>query len=558
VRLKIGLAAAFVPLGAAALRVALWRPSSVAGTAPADGLTRVPGVVHVHTTLSDGSGTPDDVVRAARAAGAKFVVITDHNNVDVRSFEGYHDGVLVIAGSEISTTNGHLLGLGLDDPAYRFSGNSHDALEDIRDLGGFTVAAHPLSPRNDLQFTGWDLPGSWGVEVVNGDSEWRTARWRSLLTPVLYGLNRRYALLQLLNDAEPELARWDQLLADRDVTAVAGTDAHGGILSYESLFGLVRNYVLLAAPLGERFEDDRRAVLEAIAHGRSYIGVDALADAGEFFFSAETPGRRWSMGETLAPAAGLRLKAGGRVPHGSRIDLVRDGHVIAGTLDALDVEATGAGVYRAEVHIQGARVPWILSNPIYVFDAAVQAKRLERTAWPSQPEAPPAVVTLDEFEGKTAFQPGADSRSSVAPHILDLHSGSDGGSAARFEFHLGEPSADHASVFAALVDWTHRDLRGRSGLVFSVRSDGDYRMWVQVRDENSAAEDGTEWWFQSVRTSKEWRRITVPFDALRSTNPKTDGRLDLDRVRALVFVVDRGSVKPGTHGTIWLDHLGAY
>ena len=56
--------------------------------------------------------------------------------------------------------------------------------------------------------------------------------------------------------------------------------------------------------------------------------------------------------------------------------------------------------------------------------------------------------------------------------------------------------------FAALVDWTHRDLRGRSGLVFSVRADGVYRMWVQVRDENNAAEDGTEWWFQSVRTSR--------------------------------------------------------
>ena len=316
-RLKVAAAAALVLLAGAALRVAMWRPSSVAGQAPDDGFVRVPGVVHVHTTLSDGSGTPDEVIRAARAAGAKFIVITDHNNVDAKSVEGYHDGVLVIAGSELSTTSGHIVGLGIEDPTYRFSGDPLDGLEDIRDLGGFPVAAHPMNPRADLQFTGWDLPGPWGVELVNGDSEWRTAGWRALLTPALYGLNRRYALLHLLNSPGPTLARWDRLLADRDVAGVAGTDAHGGFLSYESLFSLMRNYLVLTAPLTGRFDEDRRAVLDALRHGRSYIGIDGLADAGGFSFVAEAPGHRWTMGDTVAPAAGLRLKAGGRVPAGS-------------------------------------------------------------------------------------------------------------------------------------------------------------------------------------------------------------------------------------------------
>lgn len=557
-RLKVVAAAALLLLAGAALRVAMWRPSSVAGQAPDDGFVRVPGVVHVHTTLSDGSGTPDEVIRAARTAGAKFVVITDHNNVNAKSFEGYHDGVLVIAGSELSTTSGHILGLGIEDPTYRFSGDPLDGLEDIRDLGGFPVAAHPMSPRADLRFSGWDLPGPWGVELVNGDSEWRTAGWRSLLTPALYGLNRRYALLRLLNSPGPALARWDRLLADRDVAGLAGTDAHGGFLSYESLFSLVRSYVVVPAPLTGRFDEDRRAVLDALRHGRSYIGVDGLADAGGFSFVAEAHGRRWTMGDTAAPTAGLRLKAGGRAPSGSRFLLVRDGHTMIETQDVLDVAAPGAGVYRTEVHVDGASVPWILSNPIYIFDSATHAKRQARAAWPPLPEAPSPAMVLDDFEGKTAFQPEADSRSSIGPRVLDPRGGSDGRGAARLEFHVGEPAADHSSVFAALVDWTHRDLSGRSGLVVSVRADGVYRMWVQVRDENTATEDGTEWWFQSLRTSTEWRRIAVPFARLRSTNARTDGRLDLDRVRAIVFIVDRGSVKPGTHGTIWLDDLGVY
>jgi hypothetical protein len=147
----------------------------------------------------------------------------------------------------------------------------------------------------------------------------------------------------------------------------------------------------------------------------------------------------------------------------------------------------------------------------------------------------------------------------VRPEILDPKEGVNGGGAARLEFRLGTPDSEHPHVFAALVDRKPRDLSGRQGLVFSIRASGEYRIWVQVRDENPASRDeGTEWWFASVRTSGDWRRVALPFSRLRSINPATDGRLDLDKVRALVFVLDKGSVKPGTTGTIWLDDLGAY
>jgi hypothetical protein len=81
----------------------------------------------------------------------------------------------------VSTTAGHALALGVPDPAFRFSGDVCDALDDARALGGVAFAAHSTNARQDLRFEGWDEPGAWGIELINGDSQWREAGWGRLL-----------------------------------------------------------------------------------------------------------------------------------------------------------------------------------------------------------------------------------------------------------------------------------------------------------------------------------------------------------------------------------------
>jgi hypothetical protein len=521
--------------------------------------------VHVHTTLSDGGGTPEEVAAAARAAGLQFVVITDHNNVDAKPFEGYHDGVLVLVGTEASTTGGHVLGLGVSDPAYRFSGDPRDVLEDVRDLGGIAFAAHPTSRRPDFRFTGWDLPGPWGMEVLNGDSQARAAGWPRLLrAAAAYGLNPRYALLGTLTPPTEELAHWDALLAARNVPAIAGADAHQRLAlrketalpvpSYETMLGLVTNYVLLDAPLTGDAARDGAAILAALGRGRSYMGTDALAPAGRFSFVAEAGGQRWTMGDTVPPREGLRLRAEGAFPADAHVHILKDGKPGVGG----DLAVTGPGVYRAEVHVHGAITPWILSNPIYVFDAAAAEARARAAAWAAVPPAPAPIELVDGFEGGTVFGTGQDDRSRLE-RTLEAKGGIDGRGATRFAFRLGQPGPDHPHTFVALMNQADRDLTGRQGIVLAVKADGVYRFHFQVRDANPASPDeGTEWWFSSVRTSKDWQRVALPFSRMRSINPRTDGRLDLDKVRALVLVIDKGAVKPGTEGTIWLDEVGMY
>jgi hypothetical protein len=564
-----------VPLAGAvlavlALRAALWRPLSVQGNAPADGFVRVRGVVHVHTTLSDGGGSPEEVAAAAKTAGLRFVVITDHNNVDAKFFEGNHDGVLVLVGTEVSTTAGHLLGLGVRDPVFRFSGDARDALEDIRDLGGAAFVAHPLSRREDFRWTGWDLPGPWGMELINGDSQWRSAGWLPLLrTAALYRFNSRYALLGSVIPADDTLARWDALLARRDVAGIAGADAHSRLVwrkdqavrfpSYESLFALAQDHVVLERPLSGRAGPDGQAILAALAKGRCYVGLDALAAADDFSFIAEAGGRRFTMGDTVAPEPGLKLRAGGRMPAGSGVTIRRDGATVGEGEGFVEVAPSGPGVYRAEVRVPGWRAPWIISNPIYVFSAEAAAARARNAAWPAEPTPPAPAEVIDSFDGGSSFHAEFDPSSDMDRNVVAKGAGPDGSDAARMAFRLGRPEPGRPFAWCALVNRQRRDLSGRHGLVFAIKGDGEYRLWVQVRDANPISpDDGTESWFASVRTSKEWRRVAVPFDRLRSINRRSDGKLDLDKVQQLVFVLDLGAEKPGTQGTIWIDDVGVY
>jgi len=567
------LAAGFVFLA----WVALQRPLPVVGPAIDDGFARVAGVVHVHTSLSDGGGPPEEVAAAARRAGLGFVAITDHNHLDAKPFEGYRDGVLVLVGTEISTAAGHVLGLGLPDPAYRFSGSPEDALDDVRDGGGVAFATHPVSPRPDFVWHGWGLPGPWGLELLNGDSQWRTAGWARLVrTAALYAANPRHALLGSLVPPDEALRRWDRLLAERDAAGIVGADAHSRIPitkrfaprfpSYASLFGLAKNHVLLDAPLGGDATADAAAVVAALGRGRSYVGIDAIAPADAFSFVAESPAGRATMGDTLALEPRPRLRIRARAPRGARAVLLRDGRPVGESApagaDGLAYlhDAEGPGVYRVEVRVPGHELPWILSNAIAIFDPGAREKRAARAAWPGPTAPPRSAVTLDGFEAGTTF--GAEfggGGSWMERDVLEPGAGPAGASAARLQFRLGTPGPNQPFVWCALVSRQARDLGGRSGLVFDVRGDGVYRLWVQVRDRNPAsADDGTEWWAASVKTSAEWRRVAVPFASLRSINPKTDGRLDLDKVTQLVFVLDQAAVKPGTRGTIWISDLGAY
>jgi len=552
----------------AALRVLLWHPFEVRGPEPPDSHRRASGVVHVHSVHSDGVGDVDEIVAAAKRARLDFVIITDHNDFDLKPQERYADGVLVIVGTEISTRSGHVLGLGVPEPTFRFTDDAAEVFEDIDHLGGFAMVAHPMSPESDFQWRGWDLPGGWGIELLNGDSQWRAAPWPAVIASLInYPLDSSYALLNVLTLPDEARRRWDRLLTTRDVPMVVGSDAHGGVRlgsqmtvpvpSYEALFRLAQNHVLLDEPLSGDAVRDAAAIVSSLGRGRGYVALDALAAGSGFFFNAERGSQRWDMGDTVSLSSSPVLRAGGQVPNGSTVTLRRNGDIISRNEQALSWPVMAPGVYRVEVNAPGWDVPWVVSNPIYVFDPAAQEARRQRSLIPVR-DVPRPKLMVDNFESASSFEPGSDASTVVDRNVTDVKGGVDGSRAARLSFQLSPPTAEIPSPFAALVRLRPDDLSGSLGLTFLVRSDREYRVWVQVRDENTRSEDGTEWWYASVRSAPDWRRVAIPFQQFRTRDPASDGRLNLDKARGIVFILDSGVAKAGTRGVIWIDDVGVY
>ena len=352
---------------------------------PVTALHDLAGVVHVHSTYSDGTGTVPEIARAARANGLDFLLLTDHDTLAARDHgeEGWHDGVLVLVGEEVSPRReNHYLAFGLERPIDHAGLSPQQIVDRVGDAGGFGFLSHPFSkgserfrrggegmPWRDLECTGFT-----GVEL-----------W-SFVTDTAERVNSIPELLRFIAapgrfiDHPPRrnLELWDELCARRPCVALGGVDAHQvgirvrgrvplRLMAYKRSFRHLRTHLLADRPLLGDLDRDRSAVFAAMRAGRAYIAVDSLAPARGFRFWAEaSEGRTVEMGAE-APAGEWVLRA--RAPRPARLVLVRNGEVVSEVEgDALEHWTEAPGVYRVEAYVtaRGRERTWVLSNPIYL------------------------------------------------------------------------------------------------------------------------------------------------------------------------------------------------
>ena len=516
------------------------------------------GAIHVHTTNSDGSGTPDDVAAAAARAGLGFVILTDHGDA-TRAGDSprYRSGVLTIDAVEVSTSSGHVIALGLPRAPYPLRGEPDDVLEDLRRLGAMTIVAHPTSLKADLVWHGETQPFD-GVEWLNGDSEWRDERFTSL-TRILftYGFRAPESLALILDRPESALAFWDRASRTRSVVGIGGSDAHakiGGDMdhggpaavhlpSYEQVFRTF-SIGLPGVTLSRNAAADARLVLAAIRAGHVFTAIDAFAGPARLSFTASGQGVQAQAGDRIDTGVPLLLRAEVAAPeHVPALTLYRDGRAVATAMGSrLDHQADGTpGVYRVEATLPvrrggGPPAPWIVSNPIYVGPAAPFVV----------PATPPETASRALY--RDGASPLAIERSDRATGAVDVVKAV-GGTQLSMRYALGGRLSDAPFVaFSTAAP----DIAGYTGIRFMGRARQPMRVSVQLR---ASTEQGSGRWRKSVYLDETDRVVTLPFSQFRPAESRLASAAPLDSIASVMFVIDTLNTALGTNGEFWIDDL---
>lgn len=242
------------------------------------------GAIHIHSFYSDGTGGVSQISFAAKRAGLDWIIITDHNNMDIE--EGYFNGVCVIKGEEISPeTENHYLALGIKE-LVSADLTPEEYIDEVRGQGGFGFAAHPDEVQNrknsntSIRWTDKEIVPD-GIEIWNWFSSWADNYDEKNFFTNAYAYIFRENLVK--SPDKGTIKWWDKLNKDsaKIVPAICGVDAHAlpvmfrkftfKIFSYKYMLGTLTNLIHTKKPLSTDFVKAKKQVLDALKKGNNTI-----------------------------------------------------------------------------------------------------------------------------------------------------------------------------------------------------------------------------------------------------------------------------------------------
>jgi len=342
------------------------------------------GNIHIHSSLSDGTATIDEIAEKAVAAGLDFIYLNDHDymakSLNIEE-EGFFGKMPIFMGLEIGKRYNHYLAYNLKEMFNSEGLSPQEIINAVKRQGGIGFLAHPFEKGmplhekskayiwNDLSVTGFT-----GVCIWNFAS-----RWKERVKSIFHALFLiRFRSQTLKGPSEETMSFYDDLCRNRRVVAIGGSDAHGTVfkwwrfnilpLPYESLFKAINIHVLLKQKIFKDFIKAKQDVCEAMREGRLFIANDDIYPARGFRFNyISDDGSDLHMGEEGEFYPGNLIIES---PAKGEIRLIKDGVVsrrVRGTEAVFPV--TEKGVYRVEVYHRLAFFgwrPWIFTNPIYL------------------------------------------------------------------------------------------------------------------------------------------------------------------------------------------------
>jgi hypothetical protein len=370
------------------------------------------GVMHVHSFWShDSKGTLADIIPAAEINNIDFIFLTDHprGNSDTlpRGYNGRYGHVLVVPGSEKQGFDVWPL----DSIVIDWSKDKDSIAKNIVENGGIIFYAHPEEKHN------WGNKWFQGMEIYNFHADTKD----EILLPHIANFiinGRKYPQLsyrELFDEQTAILSKWDSLNRVRKIVGFSAVDTHENqniraryinagriewvgpdakvigtttvrpwnrwllhtpdksgwifkwmIDTYREGFNYITNYVY-ANSLSVS------SLSENIKKGHLFTAFKSLGDAGGFMFygTGQNDSICCMMGDSVGFEKIKTISAVSPLP--GQFRLLHNGNIVnKSSYDSYSYnwgDMIEKGAYRIEVHIRirGVDLPWIYSNPIYIY-----------------------------------------------------------------------------------------------------------------------------------------------------------------------------------------------
>ena len=451
---------------------------------------------HLHSNLSDGIFPPEKIAEEAKRVGVKLLLLTDHGDPNLKSsiLKERIKNVYIIGGSESALPEGHLNSFGENFvPLFKLPPFPPDAIDDIKEWGGFSVVTYPEDPEQGWHYWEDDLNPD-GLEIINLSTYFRKLSFFGKLVSYLYLPFSRYSFLRYLKRPSFAFKMWDSILKRKKVWGFFATNAHGRTPitkkikikepSYHKMFSL------LALGIKKKYKDNPE---KAVRKGHFFSVIRGAGEPQIFdFYGKGRDGKIFEQGDCAKGDISLFVELKTKKLK-YKILLLRDGERIKETINSkLSLKRVDSGFYRVEVYLLNhpllkSDVPWIISNPIFV-NYGFKEWEKEETDFDKLKKVP---INLDRFK------PEKDKRSKInytknkKYHI--------------FKYYLSQKREKFPDVWCSLALREKQNLINYSGFYFVGESKDYMRYWIEIRNK-----DGNYYSSFKVYPNRE-NQILIPF-----------------------------------------------
>ncbi|MBA3693257.1 MAG: hypothetical protein H0W77_07435 [Acidobacteria bacterium] len=344
------------------------------------------GVIHVHTAIGGHSTSGfDELIDGATKNNLDFVVMTEHTaalyDTSALTLQGNVGGVLFVGGQEVETaTDRFLLLTGSAEAGRANKISTTDFLQSIHAQNKLAFITYPEKHKT------WNADFD-GIEVFSLHTNAKKMNPFFVLLDAIWSYYSypELVLAKYFQRPDENLRRFDEVAAQRKSTLFAGTDAHSNtgfhlfgddagnkiinlkIDRFETIFRAMRNHVLLEKDKPLTQEN----LLQALKGGHCFVGLDALSDTNGFSFTAENGIESRIMGDEIALTENLNLKVS--ATQIARFIIFKNGEKIHEETGVAQINfpTKEKGTFRIEVYLDSLgepfdKMPWIISNPIYI------------------------------------------------------------------------------------------------------------------------------------------------------------------------------------------------